>query len=470
MNTVSALPRVIGVSLLVAGVAYAGTFLIHPVYESEELLYFPQSQSGNNPLAMLKPGGADVDAGAVRLMNGVLVSPLVGAGAQTAAGIVTSNTAIRTCVDELNLDKSWKMTKSEAYAKLADWASAKVDKNGMLNVSTKAQSPDEAVQILGSLRKFLDKRSTELTINVSRSNRKYLEQRVINAERDVNRIQQDLVSTMQSSPMADVSDLMKAYLAAKADLQKAEVEQAAGEAKLKLLEQDSKRLVAGNPGGSDLMTLESVAEGAKKLGEELQTRRLALADAFENFTQDSPEYKNAVRSMKTAEDLGKQVLDASQQKVEQGLTPDLIVARSELGALRGATARSQQIIHQYERLALQAPRQFAAVERMKMEFDSAMTAYGLLRQQLELAKLAESRDPSRFAVIDEAFPNPKPVAPRRALISGVIFMVAALFQLALMSLKSEPEDEYYERPSELNGHSRKREVPRVEEPEPTLRA
>lgn len=466
MNTVPALPRVIGVSLIVAAIAYAGTYLVKPTYESEEVLFFPQSQGGNNPLAMLKQGGADVDAGAVRLMGGVLVSPLVGAGAQTAAGIATSHTAIRNCVDELNLDKQWNMSKSEAYAKLDKWAEAKVDKNGMLNVSTKAESPDQAVKILQSLRRYLDKRSTELTINVSKSNREYLEKRVLNAEREVNRIQEDLVNTMRSSPFADASDLMKGYLAAKVDLERAQVARAAGESRLKVLEEDSKRMVAGGDTyPENLVTMDSVNSGAKALTDEIQSRRLALSDAMSSFTKDSPEYRAAVRNVQNAESIGKEVLDAGRNKVNSGLTPDMIQARSELSALKSSADRYEKILASYERNALQAPRQFAAVERMKLEFDGAMKAYGLLRQQLELAKLAESRDPSRFAVIDDAFPNPKPVAPRRGLITGIIFALAALLQLALISLKND-ESEYYELPPDLK--ERRRETPRVEDPERSL--
>lgn len=470
MNTVAALPRVIGVSLLVAGLAYAGTYLIKPTYESEEVLFFPQSQGSNNPLAMLKQGGADVDAGAVRLMNGVLVSPLVGAGAQTAAGIVTSHTATRSAVDELGLDKQWGVSKSEAYDRLDKWAEAKVDKNGMLNVSTKAESPDQAVKILQSLRRYLDKRSTELTVNVSKSNREYLEKRVLNAEREVNRVQEDLVETMRSSPYADVSDLMKGYLAAKVDLEKAQVAEAAGESRMKVLEEDSKRMVAGSDAfPNNLVQMDTVNTGAKALADEIQTRRLALSDAMANFTKDSPEYRNAVRSVKDAESVGKEVLDAGRDKVNTGLTPDMIQARSELSALKSSADRYEKILGTYERSALQAPRQFAAVERMKLEFDGAMKAYGLLRQQLELAKLAESRDPSRFAVIDDAFPNPKPVAPRRGLITGILFALAALFQLALISLKSD-ETEYYELPPNLQERPRRLETRRDEDPEPTLRS
>src|SRR5438067_2324687 len=125
MTTITALPRVIIVSLLVGGVAYACTFLMKPTYESDEVLYFPQSSGSTNPLDLLKQG-ADVDKG------------------------------------------------------------------------------------------------------------------------EVNRIQDELVQTMRSSPLADVTDLMKNYFAARVDLQKAEVAQVAAEGKLRALETDSQRLVSGS--------------------------------------------------------------------------------------------------------------------------------------------------------------------------------------------------------------------------------
>jgi hypothetical protein len=79
-----------------------------------------------------------------------------------------------------------------------------------------------------------------------------------------------------------------------------------------------------------------------------------------------------------------------------------------------------------------------------------------------MARLAESRDPSRFAIIDQPYPNPKPISPRRGLISAIALVLAGLFQLALLSLKAN-EDEMDETP--LNGHGRRPEIPRVETPD-----
>jgi uncharacterized protein involved in exopolysaccharide biosynthesis len=157
-------------------------------------------------------------------------------------------------------------------------------------------------------------------------------------------------------------------------------------------------------------------------------------------------------------------LEVGRQKIDSGMTPDLIQARSELSALKSSTQRYAQILNDYSKIALQAPRQFAAVERTKMEFQGAMHGYGELRAQLEMARLAESRDPSRFAIIDQPYANPKPVSPRRGLISGIALVLAGLLQLALLSLKAEDGDDI--EPSPLNGHGKRREVPRSEDAEP----
>jgi uncharacterized protein involved in exopolysaccharide biosynthesis len=463
MTTISALPRVIIVSLLFGAVAYAVTYTIKPTYESDEVLYFPQSAGSNNPLDLLKSGaGADVDNGAVKLMNGVLVSPLVGAAAETASGIITSHTAIRNCVDTLDLDKKWDLSKEDAYDQLDKWSDAKIDKNGMLDISTKAESPQQAVDILKNLEGYLARRSSELTVNVSRSNREYLEKRVASAEGEVNRIQDQLVQTMRSSPLADVSDLMKNYFDAQVNVQKAQVAEVAAESKLQALELDSKRLVSGPDSfPNNVITMGAFNTDVKKLTDEIQARRLALSDAMSNFTKDSAEYKKAVRDVQDAESVGKDITTTGRGKVDSGLTPELIQARSDLVALKSSTTRYQQILNKYESSALQAPRQFAAVERMKVEFDGAMKAYGILRQQLELARLAESRDPSKFAVLDEPFPNPKPVGPRRGLISAIVFVVAGLVQLALMSLREDTTDGDIH--PELNGQTKaRREIPAEE--------
>jgi uncharacterized protein involved in exopolysaccharide biosynthesis len=462
MKTVAALPRVLGISLLVAGATYGCTFLMKRTYQSDEVLYFPQAQgSGGSILDSLKNGGVDVDSGSVRLMNGMLLSPYVGAGPQTASGIITSHTAIRNCVDELGLDRSWGLSKNEAYDQLDKWTDAKVDKNGMLAITATAQSPQESVDILKNLEKYLNTRSDELTVNVSRSNREYLEKRVESAGLEVNRIQNALVVTMKSSPMADMDDLMKSYFSAREDLQKAQVAEAAGESRIAILEADSKKLVSGSDAfPNNLLTMSAVNTDTKALSDEIQNRQLALQDAMANFTKDSPEYKAAVRNAKNAEDVTKTIVKASRNAVAEGLTPALIEARSDLTALKSSTQRSEAILADFEKNAMQAPGQYAEVSRKKLEFDEAMKAYGMLRQQLEIARLAESRDPSRFAVLDEPYPNPKPIGPRRGLISAVAFVLVGLLQLALNSLKEDAsEDDGHPR---LNGHRGRLEVPAEE--------
>jgi hypothetical protein len=459
MKTLAALPRVIGISLLLGAIAYAITYMVKPTYETEEVLYFPQASGSSNPIDMLKNGGGGGDAGNVELLNGLLTSPLVSGAPDTASGIVTSHSAIRNCVDTLQLDKAWGVPKNDAYDRLDGWTDAKVDKVGMLDITAKAESPTQACAILKNLEEYLQTRSTEMTVNVSRSNREYLEKRVANAAAEINQIQDQLVSTMKNSPLSDVTDVMKGYFAARDDLQKAQVTEAAEEDRLASLEADSKKLLASNSSfPNNLVTLGSLNSDLKTLTDEIQARQLALTDAMTNFTPNSPEYKSAAAAAKNAQKVSTEVLKAGKAGVDSGMTPALIQARSQLVALKTTTQRFGKILDDYDESALQAPAQYASVERIKLEFDTAMKAYGMLRGQLEMARLAESRDPSRFAVLDEPYPNPKPVGPHRGLIAAVVFLLAGLVQLALMSLKEEVSD-----PSDnlagLNGHGRVREVP-----------
>jgi len=438
MKTIAALPRVIGVSLLFGAAAYACTYLVKPTYESQEVLYFPQASGGSSPMDLLK-GGAASDAGNVNLVGGMIVSPLVGGAPDAASGIITSKAAMRNTVDTLNLDQAWKTSKADAYDRVDGWTDAKVDKNGMLDVTAKAESPDQAVQILHSLRAYLEKRSQEMTLNVSRQNREYLEKRVASAAHEVNQIQLQLVDTMRNSPLADVGDVMKGYFAARDDLQKAQVAEATEAARLDSLQSQMKQLLARKDSFPNSVTaLSSLDSDAKSLTDEIQARQLALDDAIANFTPNSPEVRSALRAVKTANAVSKQIVSAGQQDIKDGLTPDMIQAKSQLVALKTSTERYASILDAYQKSTIQAPREYAAVERMKMEFETSMKAYGALRGQLEMARLAENRDPSRFTVMDEAYPNPKPVGPHRGMITAVVFLLAGLFQLALISLKEEP--------------------------------
>ena len=224
-------------------------------------------------------------------------------------------------------------------------------------------------------------------------------------------------------------------------------------------------MVAGpNSFPNNVITMGQLNTDVKTLTDQIQQRRLALADTMATFTKDSKEYKDAVNSMKNVETVSNDVMQAGKNKVDNGLTPEIIQAKSQLSGLKKTTEESERILAKYEGSVALAPQQFVTVEREKSEFDAAMKAYGLLRQQLELARLAESRDPTKFAVVDDPYPNPKPVGPRRGLIAAIVFVLAGLVQLALMSLREDASD-HTDVPAELNGRTRRREVP-AEEHEP----
>ncbi|MCB8933286.1 MAG: hypothetical protein M9921_11755 [Fimbriimonadaceae bacterium] len=415
-------------SLAIAALVYAGTFLLPMTYSSYTSLYFPQSQqSAASALSLVKPG-SDGDSGVVSNLGGALTSPLVGSGAQTAMGILTSQTALREVILKFGLTKRWDLPIEKAIRKLRSNVTTSVDKNSFLILEVEADTPEESVEMVNTLLRHLDRRADELTLNVSRKNREILEAQIARSEKQLAGLQDSMVVAMRDAVVTNLPEVQRVYLDTRQRLTEARVREASARAELTALEGSLKRIYAKDGFPSNLGSVQAANASLSKLTEEIQARRLSLEEIGASFRKESPEYRAALKSVRNVESVASQVIDAERDAVTQGLTPELARAKAALAALEVTTRDYDASLSRFEKDLADSPARYASVERAQAEFSNALSGLGRLRSELELARVAELRDPSRYELVDAPMPNREPVSPRRALISGAVFLLAfALF-------------------------------------------
>lgn len=414
-------------SVVLAAAVYAGTYLLPMTYSSYASLYFPQSQqSAMGALSLVKPG-ADSDSGVVSTLGGALSSPLVGSGPQTAMGILTSQTALREVIKKFGLTKRWDLPIEKAIRKLRANVTTSVDKNGFLVFEVEGGTPEESAEMVETFLRHLDRRSDELTLNVSRKNREILEDQVALMEGKLQGLQDEMVVAMQSAVVTNLPEVQRVYIDTRQRLTEARIREASARAELTNLESSLKQLYSKGAFPANLGSVQAANASLNKLTEEIQTRRLALEEIAASFRKESPEYRAALNSVRDVESIASQIIEAQKKAVSQGLTPELAQARAALVALEVTTRNYDAGLARFEKELAQSPARYASVERAQGEFTNSLSALGRLRGELELARVAETRDPSRYELVDSPMPNREPVSPRRALISGAAFLLAFAF-------------------------------------------
>jgi hypothetical protein len=433
--------RILGVSLAVAVAVYLGAaFLLQKSFSSYLTLYFPMNHSGGLGALSMIGGGTSADDGAsISSLRGGLVSPLVGSGPQTATGILLSRTCLNEVVERCDLERRWRTTRQGAVKHLLQNVQVRTDKNGFLRVEVESQDPVLCVQILESMYGHLGRRASELTVNVSRRNRMFVEERLRESQGELVRAQQDLVATLEKTLVDEPNQFQTAYWNAKMRLEEAQARQASAKLLLTSIEDSLVRLVKQSQSqGDSLQALKGLASSREveasgqvlaSLATELQKRRIDLADAAEKFSKESGEYRESARNSGSIEKFSRQVVDGEYESILRGTAPQLRQAKAELAALEAEVDANRQAMQRFERAARRVPASYASGEMAKGRFATALTTRNMLQAELENARIAEARDPSRFEIVDPAEANPDPVGPRKGLLAALAFALALGVQL-----------------------------------------
>jgi hypothetical protein len=332
-------------------------------------------------------------------------------------------------VQQLGLEKHWNLSKYRAIDRLKSRVSFSTEKSGFLSVGAQMESPKLASEVVSKLFEHLQARSRDLTLDISKKNRAEVEKQVQEGRERLAKAQDKLRNRMLESPMANIAEVQKVYFDAYGKLNEATVKAEGARRQLALIEgglADLLRQGSSYPG--NIVALASSERALEKLVEELQVRRQALSDVKQSFTEDSPEFKAAAQRVESVEKIAKEVTGRQQSLAAKGLLPKQAEARGLMAMLEGEVAAFRRTLNEYEKNLQKAPGQFIDTESARAEFMAALERLRQLEIELDLARLAETRDPSRFEVVDAPVEVPEAVSPRRLRIAGAIALLAFLVQ------------------------------------------
>jgi hypothetical protein len=415
-------------------------------YSSSLSLYFPggsaKPSASSGLSALTGTGGPDPDANTISSMRGSFSSPVVGSGASSATGILQSKTCLLHVVDTLRLDSKWHMSRWKAFSHLQGSVNVHTEKTGFLRVESTVESPQLCKQILDEMFAHLEKESERLTLNVSRRNRKQIEAQYAASKDKVETVRKKLIAALRMQPMSKPDELEKALVATRLKYEESKVAMQA--AKRQLAETKSLIVTLLDPNAKFPQNLSALGAQVRNPQEgssvakaslgiiagQIEERRLELEDIGKQFLASSPEYKEALKRVNSAEQLAARIIAKDASNAKRGLRPDLMVAEAQLKALQVTVNVYGDILRQYQDAARQYPEAASKVEGLRAEFGAAISSRTQYEQEVAYAKIAEERDPSRYEVVDPPMEEPDAIAPRKGMLAAVAFLLSlALFAL-----------------------------------------
>ncbi len=430
--------RSVTISTACALAAYALSYLLHDLYRVQQVLYFPMaSQSPGTGLAGLTRSSQG-DAGAVTSLGGALNSPLVGSSQQVAAGILTSGTVLKRVSNKVRLEAHYHKPTGEAVRLLRQRLTIDIDpQNGFLVVGVDDQDPTFAQKVLLALDSELNRRTDEITINVSRKNRQFIEQRLAKAEREADLEQSRVAGRSGSGLWANPDLLQKTYFDARTQQQVSRVALQAAEAQYRAAVNQARTMLAtqGTSAGV-LVALHSVNENLQELSTQLQRRQLELADARKVYRSDSREYRNAVEQLATTQRVANEVIDREDANAIKGALPSLSEVARNLDGFRVSVSLYNAYLNELEQEMRKAVVQSSDQKRAESRYTASLDLASNLRAELETARIAEERDPARYETIDAPGRDGERVFPKRSLIAAGIFLLTLFVQLLPVLLRA----------------------------------
>jgi len=419
---------------------FALSYLMPKGYSSYQTLYFPLSQQSGAASAVasaLKGSSDSGDSAGVSSLQGLLTAPVVASGPTTAIGILTSNTCYRDVIKRLNLKTVWKASDAGALKSMAEAVNVRTDKNNFLRIEATAGSPELAKKMVDALYKHLESRAQDLTFNLSAKNRRIIEQSLKDVETRAQLAQNELVASLsRNGGAATIDTVEKAYAEARIRLDQAQLDEIKAGVALRTIASNLSASLAGAEGlnapeAGGNRGLENGSKALSDLAAQLVERRTALADATKRFQVNTPEYRDARNAADNAERAVAEYMASQKSSLAKGLSPQLIRAKAELSALSQVAATNKTLLDSYGRSLQAVP----STEDARRRYEGLLDMRKYLSKELEIAKIAELRDPSRFEVVDPPVENEEAVTPRRTLIAGGLFLLVLGIQIAPLAAR-----------------------------------
>lgn len=422
-----------GAAIVAATLTYLCTFFAPSLYESRALLYFPQSRAAQaGSMAGFTRGLPPLgEPTAMGLVRNAFISPLVGSTEGVAVGILRSRTCLEAVVRSLGLAQRWNLPIEKAVRRLEERTTVRQDKNSFVTMTAQMETPALAETVLRELYRNFVTRSKDLSFDIGERNKIEVEAILARAKADSERKQQELKIAMQTSPLAEAEEVQKLYFGILAAWTEAAAGAVGMRKALESLAHTLEELVkVGQSYPGNLVALQSTEADFQLLAKEIQARRQKLADVRGEFSDASPEFRQALREAQAADAVGGTIIRAQGELAKRNLTPAQRKAMTQLRAFESEAAELRRAVERLEADLQQSASQYVAVKRARAEYAAALQREALLRTELRLAEVAASRDPAKVQLVDPPSRSDVVVAPRRWLLSGLVGLAVFLAALA----------------------------------------
>lgn len=423
--------RILLISAAAALLAYLATFLLHPRYQSTETLYFPMSNDDtSNPLSALRASVKPGDPGSVPLVGGSVTSPEVGSSKDTALAILSSTSCLKYAIEKNDLTRVYNERMSRALKTLRGRLDVTIDKNGLIQMQVTDEDPQRAANILDSLREALLQMSNRLTVNVSRSNRQFIQDRVALAQRNYDRRKADLSAALLNYHFGDLQAVEKALREYEGKREDADLKAKTLRSQIAETEAGVKTII-GQSGtfAGDFVALSHLYPSLSTLLQEMQKRNLAKADAKNDYNPKSVQVEDAELDNKASGEMANGIIDRRRNLMSKGADPSTLSLSAQLRATETAELELATRVAAAKRVLAEATHESVELQSKKRDLSLATEELNLLQKELELARIAEIRDPSRFEVVDPAEPADETVFPKRGLTAGIVFVLVLVGQV-----------------------------------------
>lgn len=416
----------LGLSLIAAILAFFICLLVRPTWKADCSFYFPLKSPSAAGLSALKVGPGQGDPGSVDLLNSSLVTPLPGSAPSTAISILTSYSSIMQIVDQLNLTNEWHVSEKVAFLRVKKYLSADVDDSGnILNVSYLDSNQDLAAKIVKVVGQILDAKSKDLSLNIGRSNRIFVGERLSASKARLAKSASALEKAASQGTDTTSETLFKTYLDQKSILTGTEASYAGLEAKLEAISKGLKDYYSA--GGPELLSSSPGVTSANgelaSISNQLGQRKIQLEDALAKYQKNTGEVKNAERDYNSVHSLAVKANSRLLAGVAGKYDPALVEVYGQKIALAATLQKYRDATDALYQKLMEAPATSVQFQSRMADFKRSEEQVSSLSAQYELAKIAEQRDPSRFEVLDAPHIDPSYVFPHKGLIAGSVFVL-----------------------------------------------
>ncbi|BDI28894.1 hypothetical protein CCAX7_009450 [Capsulimonas corticalis] len=435
----------LGLAVVAGVVAFGVASVLPKQYRTESTLYFPSagdSGAGSIISALNGFGGGGVGdkGGSVGLLGGMISSPQVASGPNTSIAILTSVRCQTQVAQICHLQEHYHTTRMPIVLKMLTAASTfAVNKNGLLQVEIADQDPHVAAAINQAYLDTLKSIATDLSVDVSRRNRIFIEER-LKTQRAKLTAQESLYSEMQKSPTqaltgtAGSDKLVSAYVELQTQANQAAIDLSAVDARIRW--QTGVAKAASGPSLDAASVIPKVQPSVERL-RGLESR-FSIAQA--TLGPDNPDYRYLQIQVELARREVRSEVERELNQTQSGIAPEVSTLYATRAALQAQHDGLNRSLTQLKDKVVAIPVTKMREAHMTAEVETGEKLVAMLETEAERARLAEARDSTTFEVIDPPTPPDEPFAPRRAFIAGIAALAGFLLGLAWLAAKSLGKD------------------------------